>query len=240
MNILLTNDDGIQSPALSRFAVYLGQFGQVTVIAPKTEQSGKSHAIDFTRDIEIKQVDIGEGILAFSVDSTPADCVRYGVLGRRECYDLVLSGPNRGFNLGKDLVYSGTVGAIFEAARLGIPAVAVSTEPTSFEHCFAHLDTLVAFFKMHGLLTRHSLYNVNIPAGEGEIKLTRTGGIYFTDEFIPQGNDIYRQEGEIVPAHAEPLIYDTAAVCNGYISVTPLTPEKTDLAALAALQNGMP
>ena len=115
MRILITNDDGIGSPVLPALAVWASHLGEVTVIAPKVEQSGMSHAIDFTRPIEIKRVDIGEGIRAFSMDSTPADCVRYAVMGMKEHFDLVISGINRGLNLGADIVYSGTIGAIFEA-----------------------------------------------------------------------------------------------------------------------------
>lgn len=236
MRILLTNDDGISSPALARLATWATQLGEVTVIAPKVEQSGKSHAIDFFREIEIKEVDFG-GIRAYSVDSTPADCVRFAVLGLKERFDLVISGPNRGFNLGRDIVYSGTVGAIFEAARLDMPAIAISTEPKTFEPAFAHLDALYRFFCEHKLLSHASLYNVNIPLGDKGIRITRQGGYYFTDEFVPRGNDMYMQEGSLIDSTHESLCYDTAAVCNGYISVTPLTSEKTDLAAFAALEN---
>ena len=146
MRILITNDDGISSPALPRLAEWAKQYGEVTVIAPKVEQSGKSHAIDFFRPIEIKQVPFVEGVTAYSVDSTPADCVRYGVLGLKMSFDLILSGPNRGYNLGRDIVYSGTIGAIFEGARLSIPAVALSTTPDSFDPFFARLDELMDFF----------------------------------------------------------------------------------------------
>ena len=125
MRILITNDDGISSPILPVLARRAMELGEVTVVAPKVEQSGKSHAIDFMRPIEIKRVDIGDGIRAFAMDSTPADCVRFAICGLKEHFDLVISGVNRGFNLGKDIVYSGTIGAIFEAARLDINGVAI-------------------------------------------------------------------------------------------------------------------
>lgn len=237
MRILITNDDGIASPALPRLAAWAKQFGEVTVIAPKVEQSGKSHAIDFFRPIEIKEVCLVEGVKAYSVDSTPADCVRYGVLGMKMPFDLILSGPNRGYNLGRDLVYSGTVGAIFEGARLGIPAVALSTTPDSFEPFFERLDSLKDFFLTHGLLARHTLYNVNVPENDRGIRITRQGGIYFTDEFVRGEGDLYLQEGHMVDSKHEPLCYDTAAICNGYLSITPLTAEKTYLPLFEELQN---
>ena len=88
MRILITNDDGIASPALPRLAMWARRHGDVTVAAPKVEQSGKSHAIEFYREMEIKKVDIGCDVEAYCVDSTPADCVKYAVLGLGVRYDL--------------------------------------------------------------------------------------------------------------------------------------------------------
>lgn len=229
MRILITNDDGIASPILPVLAKRAQELGEVTVIAPKVEQSGKSHAIDFTRPIEIKRVDIGEGIRAYSMDSTPADCVRFAVCGLKEHFDLVISGVNRGFNLGKDIVYSGTIGAIFEAARLGINGVALSTDPRTFRAAEAKLDTVLEFFTKHDLFGRNTIYNVNIPLEDKGIRVTRQGGIYFTDDFILREGDIYVQVGEMAKNDSTDLTLDTVAVINNYISITPLTCEKTNL-----------
>ena len=139
MKILITNDDGIASSSLPRLADWAEQFGEVTVIAPCVEQSGRSHAIDFHAPIEIKRVTLEGGREAWSVASTPADCVRFGFLGLKEHYDLVLSGVNRGYNLGADIVYSGTIGAIFEAARMGTRAIAFSCDVDGFDGAFAEL-----------------------------------------------------------------------------------------------------
>ena len=229
MRILITNDDGILAPALPHLVRWAERFGDVLTVAPKVEQSGKSHAIDFTRLIEIKPCDIGTASPAISMDSTPADCVRYAVLGRGERFDLVVSGVNRGFNLGKDIVYSGTVGAIFEAARLGIPAVALSTDPTDFTPAIALLDTVADFFREHRLLEHSSLYNVNIPKAPKGINVTRQGGIYFTDAFVDRGDFMFEQVGSAVVTDSADMTLDTDSVRNGYISITPLTSEKTDL-----------
>ena len=229
MRILITNDDGIASPILPVLAKRAQELGEVTVIAPKVEQSGKSHAIDFTRPIEVKRVDIGDGIRAYSMDSTPADCVRFAVCGLKEHFDLVISGVNRGFNLGKDIVYSGTIGAIFEAARLGINGVALSTDPRTFEAAENKLDTVLEFFRKHDLFGRNTIYNVNIPLDDKGIRVTRQGGIYFTDDFILREGDIYVQVGEMAKNDSTDLTLDTVAVINNYISITPLTCEKTNL-----------
>ena len=229
MRILITNDDGISSPILPILARRAEELGEVTVIAPKVEQSGKSHAIDFTRPIEIKRVDIGEGIRAYSMDSTPADCVRFAVCGLKEHFDLVISGVNRGFNLGKDIVYSGTIGAIFEAARLGIKGVALSTDPRTFAAAQEKLDTVLEFFIKHRLLDRNTIYNVNIPLDDEGVLVTRQGGIYFTDDFVHRDGDIYVQVGEMAKNDSTDLRLDTVAVINNYNSITPLISEKTNV-----------
>ncbi len=229
MKILITNDDGINSPVLPALIKWAGKYGEVVCVAPKVEQSGKSHAIDFTRLIEIKSVDLVEGAQCYSMDSTPADCVRYAVLGMKYNPDLVISGINRGFNLGKDIVYSGTIGAIFEAARLGITGVALSTDPKTFDSSVAALDRIADFFITNRLLERGKLYNVNIPKDDKGIRITRQGGIYFTDEFVHVGNNMYEQQGEMAKPDSDDLTHDTVALVAGYISVTPLTSEKTDL-----------
>ena len=157
MRILITNDDGLAAPVLPHLVRWARKLGDVTVVVPKVEQSGKSHAIDFTRPIEIKEVEIADGVTVWSMDSTPADCVRFAVLGKKMEFDLIISGINRGFNLGKDIVYSGTCGAVFEGARLGIKGIALSTEPTSYEAAIARLDSLWSFIEEKKLLDKNNL-----------------------------------------------------------------------------------
>ena len=230
MRILITNDDGIASPALAALASWASRLGEVTVIAPRVEQSGKSHAIDFHRPLEIKKVPLVDGIEAWSVDSTPADCVRFGVLGLKTRYDLVLSGVNHGYNLGRDIVYSGTVGAIFEAARLDMPGIALSTDFGDPTPALAQLDAVKAYFDDHALLQHCTHWNVNIPPVSDGFRFTRQGGIFYTDEFVPQGNDMYQQVGG--PVFYENLSpeWDITAVRDGLISLTPLSSTLTDLA----------
>ena len=141
MKILITNDDGIFAPGIRALAKWAQTLGEVTVVAPKHEQSAKSHGINIIGEFEVKEVDFMPGVRAFSVDSTPADCIRYALIGLGETFDLVLSGINRGVNVGRDIVYSGTVAAIFEANCLGArAAIAMSTEFTSLERAVPHLD----------------------------------------------------------------------------------------------------
>ncbi len=235
MRILITNDDGVMSPVLPSLIKWAAGLGDVITVAPKVEQSGKSHAIDFTRLIEIKKVTLKDGITAYAMDSTPADCVRYAVCGMNEHFDLVISGINRGFNLGKDIVYSGTAGAIFEAARLGIKGIAISTDPKTFDAALSKLDEVYDFMKKNDFLSENDLYNINIPLEAKEIKITRQGGIYFTDEFRCVGNDMYEQIGSMVKDDGTDFTLDTDAVRHGYISITPLLSERTNVHAFKKL-----
>ena len=232
MKILITNDDGIASPALPRLAEWASQFGEVTVVAPAVEQSGKSQAIDFHRSVEIKRVTLEGGLEVWAMDSTPADCVRFGVTGLKTQYDLVISGINRGYNLGDDIAYSGTVGAIFEAARLGIKAIALSTDVDSFDNAFAELDSTYAFIIQNKLLDHANLLNINFPTKPScGIAITRQGGMFYSDEFVYCGNNMYMQVGEPVKGDSDDLFIDINAVRGGYVSISPLTAVKTDLAA---------
>lgn len=238
MKILITNDDGIFAPGIRELAKWATKLGEVTVVAPKHEQSAKSHGINIIGEFEVKEVDFMPGVRAFSVDSTPADCIRYGIVGLGEQFDLVLSGINRGVNLGRDIVYSGTVAAIFEANCLGAPAaIALSTEFTSLEKAVPHLDEVWAYFEEHKLLECHDLYNVNIPADYTEsIRITRQGGAYYSDEFVTTGENMVRQSGMMVWRDAKNFDLDCDAVMNGYISITPLTLQRVDRDVYAELR----
>lgn len=230
MKILITNDDGIFAPGIYALAKWAQKLGDVTVIAPKVEQSGKSHGINIISEFEAKPVDLMPGVRAFSVDSTPADCIRYGLVGLGEQFDLILSGINRGVNIGRDIVYSGTVAAIFEANCFGAKAaVALSTEFTSLDSAVTHLDEIWAYFEEHKLLECHDLYNVNIPAKVTKnIRITRQGGAHYSDEFVTTGENMVRQQGMMVFRDTKNFDLDTDAVMNGYISITPLTVQRVD------------
>lgn len=237
MKILITNDDGIEALGIRLLTAWAKKLGEVTVVAPEVEQSGKSHGIELVHPIEIKQVDYMEGVRAFSVDSTPADCVRFGILGLQEQYDLVLSGINRGANLGKDIVYSGTVGAIFEAAALKHRALALSTYPNTLEASAKYLDEVYDFLCQNALLDVNPIYNINIPANAQGIRITRQGNSYFLDEFVPLENHMYAQSGRFIDdPDSENADIDAVAMQKGLISVTPMQFSRTELAVFEALK----
>ena len=236
MRILITNDDGIAAPALPHLVNWAKELGEVTVVAPKIEQSGKSQAIDFFREVEIKRTPRLGDVEAWAMDSTPADCVRFGITGLKKEYDLVISGINKGFNLGHDIAYSGTVGAIMEAARLGVPAIAFSMNyEAKAEDVIPYLDGVLDFMNENGLWEYGSLYNVNIPNDVQGICITRQGGMFYSDAFEKREGDYYIQVGDPIRNETLDLTVDTDAIWANHISISPLTHDRTDKEVLDKL-----
>lgn len=230
MRILITNDDGVDTLGIRLLANWARKLGEVTVVAPKVEQSAKSHAIEIRKPIEIKKVPFEGGIEAYAVDSTPADCVRFGVIGLKKKFDLVLSGINKGVNVGADVVYSGTVAAIFEAARLGIKAIAFSAFFDGQERAAKYFDAAYQYLIDNNLLEENPIYNINIPSEVKGIKMTYQGSPYYSDEFEKVGEDTYLQVGEQLTDICPKDGYrDTVAIHEGYISVTPLLTTRTNM-----------
>ncbi len=236
MRILIVNDDGIQASQLPNLVRWAQKYGEVTVVAPKFEQSGKSHGIEIHKAFALEQVDLVPGAQCYALDSTPADCVRYAVLGMKQKYDLVISGINRGLNVGADIMYSGTVGAVCEAANLGIKAIAFSTSPAFYPHAWEHLDRVYHFIQTHKLLDQCDMYNVNIPDAAGDIRITHQGGPYYSDEFTlengmvtPHGIDVF------TPCQDDTVDTDCVLRC-GNISIMPLALSRTNRAVYESLQ----
>ena len=238
MKICITNDDGIYSEGLQRLVAWAQKLGEVHVYAPKVEQSAKSHAVEIHKPFEAKPAAVTGAVKAWAVDSTPADCVRFAVLGQKERFDLVISGVNRGLNIGQDIMYSGTCSAAMEAVGLGMNALALSTEPETFDDAFAQLDCIWGYIMKNNLYSKARLWNVNIPLNTtGEIHITRQGGPYYSDDFVPEDNDMYRPMGKDVFSPTEGSDFDTDCVLkHRCISLTPLTVDRTDWTAFKALK----
>lgn len=229
MKILITNDDSVSATQLLPLIRWCQKLGEITTVVPQFEQSGKSHGIEIHKPFAVSQVELAPGITVHTVNSTPADCVRYAVFGLRQSFDLVISGINRGYNIGSDIMYSGTVAAVCEAALLGIPALAISTNPEGYDQSTRQLDRVFDFIREHRLMDIHSFYNINIPPKGEEIRITRQGGPYYSDDFVIDDQGLCTPCGKCVYTPSEDLTLDTNAVMSGCISIMPLTVNMTDM-----------
>ena len=237
MRILLTNDDGIFAPGMRVMMDFARRLGEVVVYAPKSEQSGKSHAIEIHQPFTVEPVALPHGIQGYSVDSTPADCVRVAMMAMEEEFDLVFSGINHGYNLGREITYSGTVGAALEAGVQGTKAIALSTRRDIFTGIEKHLDTMWGCFEASDLFAAAPVWNVNIPEEcTGKIVLARQGGPFYSDTFfLKEGNASV--EGKLVWRPGNDTGVDTDAVLQyGHIALTPLTNDRTNYEAFEMLK----
>ncbi len=229
MRILVTNDDSISAEQLLPLVKYCRKFGEVTVAVPKYEQSAKSHGIELHNSFSVEKQLLDGDIVTYIVNSTPADCVRYAVLGLELPFDLVISGVNRGLNMGTDIWYSGTVSAVREAVLQNIPAIAFSTTPEYYNNSTVHLDEIFNYIKQHKLLQIHNAYNINIPPTPKGIKITRQGGMFFSDGFAEVENGVYKAQGKCVYTPSDDLTLDTNATMSGYISIMPISMNMTNV-----------
>jgi 5'-nucleotidase len=258
LNVLLTNDDGIEADGLQalRRALVEVEGVRLVTIAPDGNRSAMARSITTRRPLWVEEVPFPDGTVGYATDGTPVDCVRLARLGLVDGFDaqLVVAGINHGANLGDDITYSGTVAAALEGVVLGLPAIAVSQQSRGRSLDFRYdggFDFGVAATFVARLVERleevpmptGTLLNVNVPAGEPE-------GI----EVASLGKRIYRDELKVAPHadgsptrqrywiygadpgfHDEPGT-DLAVVAEGRIAVTPIHFDLTDRRGLEALR----
>jgi 5'-nucleotidase len=240
--ILVTNDDGVRSDGIHALATALAPLGDVTIVAPHLEASAIGHALTLRRPLRMERLDDR----LYEVDGTPTDCVNIAftqIFGGAP--DLIVSGINKGFNLGDDLTYSGTVAGALEGALLGVPSIAVSLQRTRHEYDFSHAAaaaaTIAALVLRDGILQGQTFLNINVPAGKPKgfrltVQAKRNHVTIVDPRTDPRGQKYYWiEEGD---NNWEPHDRsDYQAIREGYISVTPLHPDMTDHGALAKLQS---
>ncbi len=237
MRILITNDDGIKSEGIRALVDWAQKLGEVSVFAPNVEKSGKSVSLELREAFKVEKVDYPGAVEAYAVHSTPADCVRFAVLGLGKKFDLVLSGVNKGQNLGHDINYSGTAGAVIEAAMHGINGIAVSTSKKGLPTAVANFDRVYDYFIEKDLFSYCKTYNVNFPTKEVlGIEITRQGGVRFSDRYTPIGDDMYMPEAYVCFELTGNKEIDLDAVNMGYVSFCPMTWGRTDLKVFEMLQ----
>jgi 5'-nucleotidase len=231
-HILVTNDDGMQSPGLLALKNALSAIGRVTVMAPDHNWSAGGHVKTLHKPLRISETKLSDGTPAFTTTGAPSDCVALACLGFiPEPIDLVVSGINQGFNLGHDVTYSGTVTAAMEGVINGIPSIAVSLGwlPEMNYDCAAHFVTQLAPKVLANGLPPYTLLNVNVPNLPADqvkgVMITRLGLRKYRDELDkrldPRGRPYYWIAGEPEDEPEEEGT-DVWAVRNAYISVTPL------------------
>jgi 5'-nucleotidase len=234
--ILLTNDDGVESEGIHALAAALAPLGRVVVCAPLGEASAIGHALTLARPLRLREF----GPDVHAVDGTPADCVNIAVsqILNGRLPDIVVSGINKGWNVGDDVTYSGTVGGALEGVLMGVPAVAVSMQrghSYDFSHAAVAGAAVSAEVLAQGLPPR-VLLNVNVPQGVPSgwattVQAARTHTTNVMRRIDPWGRPYYwLDEGRLEWASRSDTDYE--AVKSGQISVTPL---HADLTAHAAL-----
>lgn len=231
MRILITNDDGIYSPGIAALAKVALKFGEVRVVAPDVEQSSMGHAVTHSRPLSYKKSPIEfEGIEAYRVNGTPADCVALGTHLWTKT-DVVLSGINMGPNLGNGMWHSGTLAAAKQAVLLGIKGIALSTPVGKTEPDF---DALAPFVEesLELLLDRPglSLFNVNFPEKPKGMRWTRQSVRLYDGTIVPGTDPLGRKHYWFTVTPLEPADEGTDrwAVENDYVSITPLRLDLTN------------
>lgn len=243
MKILVTNDDGIYSPGIAALAKVASRFGEVRVVAPDVEQSSMGHAITASRPLFYKKSPIRfEGLDAYRVNGTPADCVSLGSHLWAKT-DVVLSGINLGLNLGNAMWHSGTLAGAKQAVLLGMKGIAFSTPAGKSEPDFDALESYVE--KTLALLLENpdlSLINVNLPPSPKGIKWTRQSVRLYDGKIIPGTDPVGRKHYwfTVVPLEPADEGTDRWAVEQGYVSITPLRLDLTNEAELRKAKEKQP
>lgn len=249
--IIITNDDGIDAPGIQVLAQAATQLAdKVRVIAPAVNQSMSGHKITMFQDIQVEERLVLDSIPGVAVHGSPADCIALASHGMVDWPPrLVISGINRGANMGQDVFYSGTVSAAMEAIIQGVPALAVSLDnqqanaPADYEIA-AQLAIEVGSAILEQGLPPFTILNLNIPYSDAVrgIRLTRQGVRIYNDELERSADGRYvKVVGEAPTGKVDEMGTDLWAVHNGYASVTPLRMDLTAhdfMAGLAAWDLG--
>ena len=256
MRILITNDDGIHSPGLEILADAFRNLGEVTIVAPDTEQSAVGHSITISHPLRVKEIQKNGELFGYAVNGTPADCIKIavGTIMHHKPH-LVVSGINQGLNIGTNVIYSGTVSGAMEGAILGLPALSVSMDVDfhyknndSYQRIFSFPATfcvMLAKLVLENGLPERTLLNINFPSCPTDeirgIAVTKQGQTVFRDRFQkrldPRQNVYYWLEGEDEEMESEGGdSQDFIAIKKGYISITPLWSDLTNYGCIERLK----
>ena len=244
---MVSNDDGINSIGIYQLVKELKKIGDVTVVAPLTEQSAAGHSITMKVPLRVQEYYVDDNLFGYSVNGTPADCIKMGIKNiLKEKPDIVVSGINNGSNAAINVIYSGTVSAAREAAIMDVPAIAISVTdhlPKHFEYA-AKLASKLSLLVSKNTLKAGTLLNVNVPdLPEKEIKgvmLTQQGlskwDDYYEERIDPYGVKYYWLTGKLF-VQDQDLNKDQIALNNNYASITPIHFDLTDYEMYDQMKN---
>ena len=248
MHILVTNDDGIDSPGIAALVQALKKVGDVSVVAPDRQQSAVGHALTVASPLRATPVRRNGSLFGWAINGTPADSVKLGIMALLEDRpDIVVSGINHGSNVSVNAIYSGTVSAATEGTLMGVPSMAISLDDFSHDADFTLAAQAAEYIarKLPTLaLPEGTLLNVNVPAIAPSqckgIRIARQGHAVWNDGYEcrtdPHGREYYWLKGNLETV--TPLEDgDDYLVSQGYIAVVPIHYELTNHAALDGLRS---
>lgn len=230
--VLVVNDDSISAEGLKKLAEIVQRYAsKMLIVAPTVEQSACSHKITIKEGIELsKHLDLIPGIRTYSITGSPADCVKFALMGLDFNFDIVFSGINNGYNLADDICYSGTVSAALEAEFFGKKGIAVSCEQDDLTGANNLIDALDFLFANRIFLDAN-VFNINLPKKVAGVKITHQGERSFNTTYIKkEDGKYYSVKSNNLKKYNERTndeFSDYLVVENGYISITPLTTNKT-------------
>ncbi|GMQ58674.1 5'/3'-nucleotidase SurE [Vallitalea sediminicola] len=233
MRLLITNDDGVHAKGIHALCKELEKYHDIIIVAPDDQRSATSHSITIAKPLIVKEVELPDiKSKAYSVSGTPADCVRVAIDQIiKDKVDMVVSGINIGYNLGTDILYSGTVSAAVEATLCNIPAIAVSTESSAefyvYENAAKYINKVIEI-AVSNKLQGDIVLNVNVPPIKEKeikgIKVCKIGKLqfnhYYKETHKEEEDMVYKLEGVRVVEHVPET--DSYYVDNGFVTVTPL------------------
>jgi len=241
MKILISNDDGIFAPGIAALVKAFAKAGhEVLVCAPDSQRSAASHSLSIARPIAVKETEFDGATKAWAIGGTPADCVKLGLTVLCPEAEAVVSGVNRGYNVGSDILYSGTVAAAMEGAICGRPALAVSQHEGRKEYDSAAKLAVGVFKQMK--LEPLSVINLNYPEKEteaGKISFVMPAvmeQLHYAEEYVPgkseTGETTYTLMGKVRDDIEQSDDYQK--LCEGFATVTVLKADMTDVASTKA------
>lgn len=229
MRILVSNDDGISSVGIKKLALALKKYGEVVICAPDSQRSAASQSLSL-KPIEINKVEF-DTLEAYSCSGTPTDCVLFALkmLGK---FDIVFSGVNNGYNVAYDLLYSGTFSAAREAIVHNIPGVALSCDCNYEILDNGNLDKVIKLIMDNNMYSKNYTLNVNFPNHKyttlNGVKITEMGKKGYVFNFEKVSDNSYKRKF-VESNDIDTINTDNYAVNNGYVSISALKPNYTDI-----------